>query len=709
MKLKKLTMAGLAAVAVLGLASCGKQTPSEKNESLNSATGATTDKDLDIYEAQLSDFLSVYNDAKTKTNVNEKFAYMAKAEAELLSSAVFIPTSTLGGNYALGKVAPRTAPYALWGSDEYRYKNLVVTNELMKASDRQALLEQWEAHKGTEGYDSVEYAKTYLTSKGYTFTDTYVYQYTAAPKTFDWLATSQQTDSEVVTNIVDGLVEYNGENELVPALATSATPERTENADGTVTYTFEIKSGLKWYKNDGTATNYDITADDFVAGFQHMLDAAGGLEYLVQGVIVGVDEYLSGEITDFSQVGVKAEGNKVSYTLIKDLSYFETYLSYSIYQPLCRAYFLEQGGAFGRQAFAEASNSSTYTYGKSKDNVLSCGAYYIKTYGDNSTIEYEMNPGYWDQDIEIKHIKWLYNDNSDQLKGYNWLKDNQISGAGLNTAAIEQAKKDGLFDTYAYVTDTTSTTYFAAYNLNRQTYVLSNGAVASKQSEKQAVDTYKAIQNRNFRLALSYAFDKANWNAQQKGEDLALTALRNSYIPYDFVSLTDEITVTVGSENKTYAAGTAYGKILQDYCDALGLDINVKDGVNGWYNVDNAKATMAKAVEELAADGLTINSDNKIHLDLFYLSTSDVQTKQATSYKQSVEAALGDYVVVDLVECTTPDDYYNAGYYAPTGADGNYNVFYGSGWGPDYGDPSTYLDTFLPEGAGYMTRTIGLW
>ena len=132
-------------------------------------------------------------------------------------------------------------------------------------------------------------------------------------------------------------------------------------------------------------------------------------------------------------------------------------------------------------------------------------------YGDNSTIEYEMNPGYWDQDIEIKHIKWLYNDGSDQLKGYNWLKDDQISGSGLNTAAIEQAKKDGLFDTYAYVTDTTSTTYFAAYNLNRQTYVLSNGAVASKQSEKQAVDTYKAIQNRNFRLALSYAFDKANW------------------------------------------------------------------------------------------------------------------------------------------------------------------------------------------------------
>jgi ABC-type oligopeptide transport system substrate-binding subunit len=36
-------------------------------------------------------------------------------------------------------------------------------------------------------------------------------------------------------------------------------------------------------------------------------------------------------------------------------------------------------------------------------------------------------------------------------------------------------------------------------------------------------------------------------------------------------------------------------------------------------------------------------------------------------------------------------------------------MFYGSGWGPDYGDPSTYLDTFQGEGAGYMTKVIGLF
>ena len=45
---------------------------------------------------------------------------------------------------------------------------------------------------------------------------------------------------------------------------------------------------------------------DFVAGMQHMCDAQGGLEYLVQGVIKNVSQYISGEVTDFDEVGVKA-------------------------------------------------------------------------------------------------------------------------------------------------------------------------------------------------------------------------------------------------------------------------------------------------------------------------------------------------------------------------------------------------------------------
>jgi len=75
-----------------------------------------------------------------------------------------------------------------------------------------------------------------------------------------------------------------------------------------------------------------------------------------------------------------------------------------------------------------------------------------------------------------------------------------------------------------------------------------------------------------------------------------------------------------------------------------------------------------------------------------------------------MEENLGtENVVINLIEATTPEDYYASGYRASNGEAGNFDFFQGSGWGPDYGDPSTYLDTFLGEGAGYMTKVIGLY
>ena len=93
------------------------------------------------------------------------------------------------------------------------------------------------------------------------------------------------------------------ENEHQPALAT----EYSVSDDGTV-YTFKIREGVTWVDSQGRKVA-DVKADDFVAGMQHMMDAAGGLEYLVgaEGCnIVGADGYVAGEITDFSQGGEKA-------------------------------------------------------------------------------------------------------------------------------------------------------------------------------------------------------------------------------------------------------------------------------------------------------------------------------------------------------------------------------------------------------------------
>ena len=71
--------------------------------------------------------------------------------------------------------------------------------------------------------------------------------------------------------------------------------------------------------------------------------------------------------------------------------------------------------------------------------------------------------------------------------------------------------------------------------------------------------------------------------------------------------------------------------------------------------------------------------------------------------KQSVEGALGEYgVEISLVECADTDEWLYTGYYINDGTEANYDLFDLSGWGPDYGDPATFLETMIPGGSSNM-------
>ena len=96
-------------------------------------------------------------------------------------------------------------------------------------------------------------------------------------------------------------------------------------------------------------------------------------------------------------------------------------------------------------------------------------------------------------------------------------------------------------------------------------------------------------------------------------------------------------------------------------------------------------------------------------LDLPYFSGGDAQTNRANAYKQSVERTLGGAVRVQLVPCADSNQVYYAGYYISAGYEANYDIYDLSGWGPDYGDPKTYLSTLLPGYEGYMTRMLGIF
>ena len=666
-----------------------------------------------IYEDALGEFLSTYEAAYEAETISERFALMAVAEAKLLESGIMLPTTTQGGNYAISRAVPYSSSTMLWGADDVRYHNMIVATEPITVAHRDELKAMWAELKGTGTWETE--AKKFMEANGYTLVDTYTIGYSSDPQTWDVLATSMAEDTEAIVNTYDGLIEYNNENVLTGALA-----ESWEVSEDGLNWTFHIRQGVKWVDSQGREVA-DVTADDFVAGMQHMLDAMGGLEYLIEGVIVNASEYIAGDVTDFAEVGVKAvDDYTLVFTLCEATPYFDTMLGYNCFAPMSRSYYESKGGKFGAEYDAAAAS---YSYGKTPDDIAYCGPYLVTNATAQNTIVFKANPAYWNaENINVKTLTWLYNDGSDPTKAYKDTMSGVLSGAGLNTNAIEAAKADGVFDEYAYVSLTNGTSYMGFTNLHRAALANFNDGVTAPttKTEEQVERFNAAILNQHFRLALAFGMDRASYNEQSVGATLRLNSLRNSYTPGTFVTLAEETTIDINGTATTFPAGTYYGEIVQAQIDADGFNMMVwnpeadggvgsSDGYDGWYNPENAAAEMAKAVEELAALGLEITAENPIYVDFPYYSASQVMTNRAAVYKQSVEAALGGLVIVNLVDCVDQTNYLYATYRNTTGAEGNYDINTNTGWGPDYGDPKTYLDTMLPDYAGYMTKAIGIF
>lgn len=663
----------------------------------------------ELYNEALGDFNDALATAKEAETVDERYALMAVAEGKLMESAMMYPLISKGGMYAMYRMAPRTKDYTLWGSDQDRYHQYIVTTDFIKAEDYNEMRAKWDELKGTGTYES--WVKEYLAGKGYTLKDSFSMPYASDPVTWDGLATSRAADTNAIINTYDGLMEYDVEGTLQPALA-----ESYEVSDDGLTYTFHLRKDVKWTDSQGREVD-TVKADDFVAGMQHMCDAQGGLEYLVQGVIKNLSQYISGEVTDFDEVGVKAvDDYTVEYTLEEPCSYFMTMLGYTIFMPMSRSYYQSQGGKFGAEYDSSAAD---YQYGKDSNSIAYCGPYLVTNATAKNTIVFKLSDSYWNKDnVNIKTLTWLFNDQSDVTKMYTDAKAGTVDYVNLNTSTMETAKSEGLYDQYAVVSDTDATSFMAFYNINRTATANANDGTTAKstKSDEEIQRTNKALQNVHFRRAISFAADRGAYNAQQVGEDLKYTSLRNTFTPGYFVSLSKDTTIQINGTDTTFPAGTYYGEIVQKQIDADGVKIKVwdaenktSDGFDGWYNPENAVEELNTAIEELAEEGITIDESNPIQMEYPYPSAVEVYTNKANSYKKSVEAALGGKVVINLVDAVDLDGWYYAGYYVNYGYEQNYDVYDVSGWSPDFGDPCSYLDTMLPDYEGYMTKCFGIF
>lgn len=715
---------------VLGLAACGAkpETPATTASSdattsapAETASGEYVDPFADladdydelsqaVYDLVLGDFEKYYNEAMAETSTGVRFAKMAIAEAKLLGAGVFIPTISNGGYFGMSRMAPHSHTLTLWGNDRYRYHDVILTTEPIKASDIQAMREKWNELVGTGEYE--EWVKSYLQEQGYTLKNTMGYYFDADPNTWDCMATSNAADVEMLVNTFDCLAEYDMENQLQPALA-----ESWEVSEDGLTYTFHLRKGVTWVDNQGRYVA-DVVADDFVAGMQHVLDAMGGLEYLLcQGCanIVGTDAYVNGETTDFSTVGVKAlDDYTLQYTLTQPTSYFLTMLGYSPFAPMSRSFYESMGGKFGEEYDASADS---YKYGKGPDSIAYCGPFVVTNFTSNNTVAMKENESYWNKgNNNITTLTYIYTDGADPLKPYDDFMNGLVDNVGLTGERIEIAKEKGMFEDYAFVGDLDATSFCGFLNLRRAAFANANDASmgVSPKTEEDKVRTGAAVLNQNFRLAVVMSLDRANYNAQSIGEETKLNSLINSYTPGTFVTLPEDVTVDINGTATTFPANTFYGEIVQAQLDADGIPLTVWNGTDstgfdGWYSPENAQAFLAKAVEELAAQGIEVSAENPIYLDVPTRTDSQVTMNQKQSMKQSIEASTNGLVKVNLIEYNTRDTYLDATYWYTTGDEANFDLNDGSGWAPDFGDPSSYLGTMLPQYAGYMTKCLGIF
>lgn len=490
---------------------------------------------------------------------------------------------------------------------------------------------------------------------------TYKYVYSTDPDTLNYLTSNRSTTSDITTNLVDGLFENDQYGNLIPALA----EDWSVSKDG-LTYTYKLRKDAKWYDSEGNEYA-DVTAKDFVTSLKYVADKKSDALYLVQNSVKGLDDYVNGKTKDFSTVGVKAvDDHTLQYTLNQPESFWNSKLTTSTMMPV-NAKFLESAGK---------------DFGSVKPTgILYNGPYIMKSFTSKSQIELDKNPNYYDKkNVHIDTVKLTYFDGSDQDYLARNFSDGNLTSARLFPTSSTYSTIQKKFKDNIIYTQQDATVYYAYFNVNRQNY-----GHTSKKSDEQKNSTKTALQNKDFRQALNFALDRTSYSAQSNGKEAATKTLRSLLVPPTFVQ----------------ANGKDFGTLVEQKLATAGDEwkgVSFADAQDSLHNTDKAKAELEKAKAALQSQGVQF----PIHIDYVVDQSSNPIVQQADSMKNSIETALGkDNVVIDVQKLST-DDADNATYFAQSPEQKDFDLDIG-GWGPDFQDPSTYLDILSPVDGPTLT------
>ncbi len=126
--------------------------------------------------------------------------------------------------------------------------------------------------------------------------NTFSFRIRGEPETLDWNLAHTLVETDLLVNLMEGLVTFDSDARVIPALAQSWTISEEGKK-----YTFKLRSDVFW--SDGIR----LKAQDFVYSWKRLLSRMSAASYAyILFDIVGAEAFNKGELTDFDKVGIKA-------------------------------------------------------------------------------------------------------------------------------------------------------------------------------------------------------------------------------------------------------------------------------------------------------------------------------------------------------------------------------------------------------------------
>ena len=289
------------------------------------------------------------------------------------------------------------------------------------------------------------------------------------PDTIDPALNSAVDGATLLCHLFSGLAKWaqdkDGKLVIVPDAAKELV-EGVENADGTVTYTYTLRDGLKW--SDGK----DVTAKDFEFAWNRAASAALGADYgYMFEVVAGYDEISAADdegkpVNPDAKLNIKAVDDKTfEVTLYNAVSYWNELLAFPTFFPV-------REDVVSNESWA--TEAATY---------VSNGPYTMTGWDHNSVITLEKNEHFVDADkITMKKIEFFLSDDENNMvanfKNGTW---QLIDGVPTNEMATLKADYPDEYKVVGQIG-----TYYVCWNVNEQILPASAGLTGAEAENARA-------------------------------------------------------------------------------------------------------------------------------------------------------------------------------------------------------------------------------